>query len=457
MNRPPSDTADFRRAWEHVAALYNEVLDLGQPATERLYDCLRQYGIEPTLHMAGELFVSNPVLVPGQIIDTMTDDLNRFVDQRRNAVRDAADLLATVAPEVRAGFTSEEVAASLWERLQAEPPLASLDAFLVDSPAGLVPSYIEWQTVGTYATMARWALRCAQAAWPPLAAASPVATRGWDLLTLDRKLAALYLSGIEDDPRQGVILDYKPLEQKSRREFFAIQELTGGSTRGWAILDPREVVYMTPPGSTHAQPCYHRDGSLIPIRRAYSRLVHSDIVGRLLPGCTQDERAALHQLFGDPNIHWVSHPIHFYYGTKADFAEFHRTELSPHVPETRLVTDEMLSEFRSAGRDPLVGLVYKPTLGNSGQAVEADPPLAAVDVGGLLQARIHPVACHPTLFGPRVPEVRLMGIPDGGRLTGAALYNRVMPPDSFKSNAGVVATRGVPGTGEGFGFVVWDH
>ncbi len=92
----------------------------------------------------------------------------------------------------------------------------------------------------------------------------------------------------------------------------------------------------------------------------------------------------------------------------------------------------MLSEFRGAGRDPLVELVYKPTLGNSGQAVEADPPLAHVKVGGLLQARIHPVACHPTLFGPRVPEVRLMGIPDGGRLTGAGLYNRVMPPDSFK-------------------------
>ncbi|CAA9218178.1 MAG: hypothetical protein AVDCRST_MAG26-408 [uncultured Chloroflexia bacterium] len=447
--------ADFPPAWEQVAALYRAVLDLGRPATETLYACLRQYGIEPTVHVAGELFVSNPVLVPGYIVDRMTEDLNRFVDQRRDAVRDAAGLLALVPPEVRAGLTSDEVAAVLWERLQSEPPLASLDAFLVDTGNGLAPSYIEWQTVGTYATMARWALRCAHSAWGPLAAASPVATRGWDMATLDRRLATLYLAGIEDDPRRGVILDYKPLEQKSRREFFAIQELTGGPARGWGILDPREVVYMTLPGSARAQPCYRRDGALVPIHRAYSRLVHSDIVGRLLPDCTLDERSALQRLFGDPNIHWVSHPIHFYYGTKANFVDYHRDSLSPYVPETRLVTDDLLDAFRRAGRDPLTGLVYKPTLGNSGQAVEADPALANVEPGGLLQARIHPVACHPTLFGPRVPEIRLMGIPDAGRLTGAALYNRVMPVDSFKSNASVVAARGEPGTGEGFGFVVW--
>ena len=436
-------------------ALYQSVLELGHEAMETFYGCLRGRGIQPTVHMAGELFVSNPVLVPGHIVDLMAADLNRFVDARRAAMRDATDLLATVPNEVRADFASEEVAAVVWERLQKEPPLASLDAFLADTPDGLVPAYVEWQTVGTYPTLARWALACAQAAWPPLAVASPAATRGWDLATLETRLAALYLAGIEDDPRQGVILDYQPFEQKSRREFFAIQELTGGAARGWGILDPREVVYLAPDGAGSARPYYRRDGALVPIRRAYARLVHSDLVGRFWPACTPAERQTIRRLFGDPTIDWLSHPIHFYYGTKANFVEFSQAGLSPYVPETWLVTDDLLREFQRAGRDPLLGLVYKPTLGNSGQAVEADPPLVHVERGGLLQARIQPAACHPTLFGPRVPEIRLMGIPEGHRLAGAGIYNRVMPPDSFKSNASVVAAQGVPGTGEGFGFVVW--
>ncbi|HYN87972.1 MAG TPA: hypothetical protein VER55_05560 [Ardenticatenaceae bacterium] len=450
-----TETSSSSAAWERIAGLYEEVLELGPAAMETFYDCLRGYGIDPSIHMAGEFFVSNPVLVPGHIVDRMTEDLNRFADERRQATRDGADLLAILPTEIRTGCASEEVAAALWERLQIEPPLASLDAFLVETPEGLAPAYVEWQTVGTYATMARWVLRCAQRAWRPLAAASPTATRGWDMATLEARWSALYHPGIEDDPRQGVILDYKPLEQKSRREFFAIQELTGGPARGWGIIDPREVVYMTASGGSAARPYYRRDGDLIPIRRAYARLVHGDIVGLLLPQCAPAERESIRRLFGDASIEWLGHPIHFYYGTKADFVEFSQAGLSSGIPETRLVTEELLVELRRAGRDPLAGLVYKPTLGNSGQAVEADPRLARVEPGGLLQARIHPAACHLTLYGPQVPEIRIMGIPDGGRLTGSAIYNRVMPPDAFKSNASAVAARGVPGTGEGFGFVVW--
>jgi hypothetical protein len=451
--RQPLDSPSAKAAWEQVADLYESILALGPAGTETFYACLRQHGIQPTVHMAGELFVSNPVLIPGYIIDWMTEDLNRFAAYRRDATRDGADLLALLPPEIRAGFASEEVADALWRRLQVEPPLASLDAFLVETPDGMMPSYVEWQTVGTYITLARWILRCAQSAWPPLAA-SPTGTGEWDLATLDKRLAALYLKGIEDDPRQGVILDYKPLEQKSRREFMAIQELTGGPTRGWGIIDPREVVFQTPVGAVSARPAYRRDGALLPIRRAYTRLVHSDIVGSLVPECSSAELKTLHRFFGEAEIDWIGHPIHFYYGTKADFVEFHRASLSPSIPPTWLVTDELLTEFRRAGRDPLLNLVYKPTLGNSGQAVELNPPLSKAEVGGLLQEQIHPVAYHRTRFGPRVPEIRIMGIPNGGRLTAGAIYNRVMPPDAFKSNASAVAQLNVPGTGEGFGFVV---
>jgi hypothetical protein len=452
-NRFDKPTTDA--GWARVAAVYQAMLDRGPVATETFYACLRGHGIAPTVHTAGEFYASNPVLVPGHVVAWMTADLNRFITQRRAAVRDGTGLLALMPAAVRDDFASPDLAAVLWERMEIEPPLAALDAFLVDTPEGLVPRYVEWQTVGTYPTLARWVLACAQRAWPPLVHASPAATRGWDLATLAARLTALYLEGIEDDPRQGVILDYQPREQKSHREFLAIQELTGGPARGWGIIDPREVVYRAPTGGGRACPSYRRAGALVPIRRAYARLVHSDIVGRLWPACTAEERQTLRRLFRDTTITWVSHPCHFYYGTKADFVAFHRAGLSPHVPETVLVTDDLLRELQRAGRDAVVDQVFKPALGNSGQAVEADPPLAQLESGGLLQARLHPAAWHQTAFGPRVPELRLMGLPDGKQLTGGAIYNRVMPADSFKSNASVVAAQGVPGTGEGFGFVVW--
>ena len=453
VNRFDKPTTDA--GWARVAAMYQAVLDQGPRATESFYACLRERGIQPTVQMAGEFYVSNPVLVPGHIVAWMTEDLNRFITQRREAVRDGTDLLALMPAEVRDTFASPDIAAALWERMEVEPPLASLDAFLIDTPDGLVPRYLEWQTVGTYPTLAHWVLACAQRAWPPLVQAKPTATRAWDLAMLEAHLAALYLAGIEDDPRQGVILDYQPLEQKSGREFLAIQELTGGPDRGWGIIDPREVVYRAPSGGGSTGPSYRRGSAFVPIRRAYARLVHSDIVGRLWPACTPNERETIRRLFRDTTIAWVSHPSHFYYGTKADFVAFHRMGLSPRVPETALVTDDLLRDLRRAGRDRVVDHVFKPALGNSGQAVEADPPLAHLVPGGLLQVRLHPAACHPTAFGPRVPEIRLMGLPDGKRLTGGAIYTRVMPADSFKSNASVVAAQGVPGTGEGFGFVVW--
>src|SRR5919199_5019195 len=103
------DRPDAGAAWTRVRALYLAVLELGAEAMESFYACLRRRGIQPTVHVAGELFVSNPVLVPGHIVDRMTEDLNRFVDARRAAVRDATDLLALLPPELHRDVASDEV------------------------------------------------------------------------------------------------------------------------------------------------------------------------------------------------------------------------------------------------------------------------------------------------------------------------------------------------------------
>ncbi len=172
---------------EQVSALYTAVLNQGQSATACFYNGLRQHGIDPTMTMAGEFFASNPVLVPGHIVDWMTDALNRFVEARRRAVRDATDVLSMLPSDLRGDIASHEVASVIWHQLQSEPSLAALDAFLVETPDGLIPAYLEWHTVGTYATMAGWILRCEQAAWSSLANTSPTATRGWDLATLEQR------------------------------------------------------------------------------------------------------------------------------------------------------------------------------------------------------------------------------------------------------------------------------
>lgn len=433
--------------WERVQSLYQTILDSGPAATERYYASLRSKGIFPTPSEGGDLYAPNPVLVPGFIVERMTDDLNRFVQYRKEH-SNATDFFHSAPDSVRDQIGSIEIATNLWEELQTEPPMAQLDAFLERAEDGWLPKYLEWQTAGSYPTLARWVLDCARSAWPALQAASPVATRGWDMRRLEKQLREIYTRGIESDPRQGVVIDYRPMSQVTRREFLAIQEITGGEIRGIGIIDPREVFYLD------GKPHYRRNEISIPIRLAYSRLVHGELLNHLLPECSSEEHSTMHRFFCDTNIHWVSHPLHFYFGTKAHFPDFYAADLSPFLPPTWSLTSGKIAELRDKS-DRLPGFVLKPTTGHGGQQVVADPEVGRLEPGALLQERIQAAACHPTRFGPRIPEIRIMGIPDGNRLVAAGLFTRVMAPDQFLSNAGAIAARAIPGTGEGYGFTVY--
>jgi hypothetical protein len=430
--------------FERVRELYRETLSLCPEASEHYYGCLRGRGILPTPSEGGDLYAPNPVLVPGSIVKKMVADLNRFVEFRRTQTNRPEDLLNQMPPSTRQNFASEDVARLLWQQMQTEMPLAQLDAFFVQENE---VAYLEWQTAGSYATLARWVLQCARSAWAQLERASFTAMEGWTVADLEDRLRAFYTTGIEDDPRQGVVLDYKPFEQVTRREFLAIQELTGGSERGLGIIDPREIRY------TEGRPHYLCNQKLLPIRSVYSRLVHGDMI-RLLSECSTEELTVLHRFFGDSNLHWLSHPLHFYYGTKEHFADFYAAKLSDSIPETIRLSDSIISDYRQNGTR-ITGFVYKPVIGHGGQDVIPDPRPDDLKAGGLLQRRIYPLACHPTLAGNRVPEIRLMAIPETGFLAGAALFTRVMHPDEFKSNAGAIAARAWPGTGEGYAFTVW--
>lgn len=440
-----------------VAELYDLVLSRGHPGVDRYYAALRARGIatQPDPARGGrDLYVPNPVIVSGQIVDTMVADANAFCAALRDQVPDGAALLARAPDPVRERFASSEVADWLVASMRRAHPLICLDAFLVAMPQGLQPRYLEWQTVGTYVTLGRWVLECVAEVWPELAERSPLtATRDLSLEDLGARLKALYLAGIEDDPRTGVVVDYRPAEQPTRREFQAIQELTGGRERGMGIVDAREIVLHN--GQLH----YRRDGTWVPVRRVYSRLVYSDMQ-RMLDQATHAESGALARLFGsaEPPT-WINHPLHFFYGSKADFPLFWQRGLSAALPPSWRVTEAFVGEQEAmaGAQGRLAGYVLKPADLQSGQAVQRNPRVADLRPGWVLQREIEPAACHPTLWGSRTPEVRAVCLPgDGGALIGGMIYTRVKAPEVFLSNAGHTADLNLPGTGEGYAVVVWD-
>lgn len=289
-----------------------------------------------------------------------------------------------------------------------------------------------------------------------------------------RYYAALRARGIEPlpDPARGVRDLYAPnpvlvegaivdgmvvdantfRDALRRREFYAIQALTGGPERGMRIVDPREIASRD--GRAHSR----RDGRWIPVRRVYSRLVYTDML-RLFEAATADERRAMRALFGSAEISWINHPLHFFYGSKADFPTFWRKQLSSALPECYSVTDELIRErLARLGPDArAAGMIQKPVDLQGGRAVIRSPSNAELRPGAILQREIEAAACHRTLWGDRTPEVRVMCLPnEAGRLAGGLLFTRVKAPDVFLSNAGHTARLNIPGTGEGYGVAIWE-
>jgi hypothetical protein len=440
-----------------IASLYEEILAQGTSGTERFYDELRKRGIEPTpdpTQNLVDLYAPNPVILHGSIVQKMTEDANQFCEVLRETVPDASSLMARAPAVLQQNYASIEVAEQIIASLRRAHPLTMLDGFLVETENGLSPEYLEWQTAGAYLTLGRWVLECAALAWPNIHRYSSLTA--WPGLTLEKfsaQLRAYYLDGIEDDPRQGVILDYCPHQQVTRREFYAIQELTGGSANGMGILDPREIVMAD------GRPHYHRDGKLIPIARAYSRLVYSEMI-QILSQTTSAEFNIIRNFFGDgTHVSWINHPLHFFYGSKADFPDFWLRRLSSLIPECRLINSEFIkTQFESFGPDhQLNGFVMKPKDLQGGLDVILNPLVSQLQDGWILQKQIHAAACHPTLYGMRTPEIRIMCLPDStGKLITGLVFTRVKSPEVFFSGAGYTAQLNIPGTGEGYAIVVYD-
>ncbi|MEZ6197445.1 MAG: hypothetical protein R3F20_17240 [Planctomycetota bacterium] len=433
-------------------AVYDHVLSFGEEGAESFRRELRRAGIAPTpAEKKGNLYAPNPVVVPRRIVDAMMADLNRFCEARREETTGPGDLVATMPDDLRATFAGPEVAEALFERLGREHPISCLDAYLVERDGVLEPAYLEWQTHPAYHATALVVLEAIRRAYPGLedvgAAFSP--RPGEDLDGLRERLRGYLLSVAPGDARECVLVDYRPREQDTFHEFHFEIELTGGAERGYGVIDPREIVWIE--GRPHSR----RGERTVPIRHAFSRLVHGDMV-RLRDELGAEERASVARFFGGASgVDWLVHPLHFAYGTKGDFPRFGERGLTARIPRCRPVTAALIAEARAAGPERLTGLVQKPVEGCGGQGVVLEPRPDQLVPGAILQDLIRPAACHRTLAGDRTPEVRVMGLPTTrGDLDCASVFTRVRAPEAFGSNAGIVARAGVPGTGEGYAVLV---
>lgn len=431
--------------------IYDAVLARGEAGRDAFYDALRAAGIAPTpADEPGHLYAPNPVVCPRSIVRSMIDDLNRFCEIKRTEAGSAEALLAAAPLLTRTQYASKDVAARLSNDLRKSHPLACLDAYLTDEGGRLDRAYLEWQTFPAYIGIGLKTLSAADRVFPEIRALG--GSLFFDTAdtpeSVKRRMAAFVLAGI-DDPKTGVIIDWEPAKQETRREFYALQDITGGKDRGFGVIDPREIRYRD------GRPYYRRDARWTPIRAAASRLVTGDLEKRLDPALTADERPHIERFFADgQNVHWIVHPLHFTYGSKRDFPEFYSRKASTGLVRCEFVDASTIERAKTAGLDRLVGRVQKPIDGHGGKDVEEDPRVDELALGSILQDVIRPAAWHRTLAGPRVPEIRVMGIPDGrGTLESPIVFTRVKAPNVFRSNAGVTARANAPGTGEGYAVI----
>ena len=99
----------------------------------------------------------------------------------------------------------------------------------------------------------------------------------------------------------------------------------------------------------------------------------------------------------------------------------------------------------------------KPKDLQSGLNVILNPLVSQLQAGWILQKQINAAACHPTLYGMRTPEIRIMCFPDeAGKLITGLVFTRVKSPEVFLSGAGYTAQLNIPGTGEGYAIVIYD-
>lgn len=194
------------------------------------------------------------------------------------------------------------------------------------------------------------------------------------------------------DPREVILLEVKPHEQKTRIDFYYTQKRLG--------IAPVCVTELIQEGN---KLYYLLNGEKTPVKRIYNRVIFDDLLKQ------QPSLGAYPNLFQELDVEWITHPNWFYRISKYMLPLIH-SEFAPKswYLHTLPVVPADLENY-----------VLKPLFSFAGQGVIIDVTAADIDnikdpENWILQ---HKVQYAPAIFTPEAPahcEIRMMYVwPDG--------------------------------------------
>ena len=303
----------------------------------------------------------------------------------------AADILAQLAtPEFRAHAASA-IPAHLTvpgEERNPFPHHLCIDFALCRDAAGaVVPQLIELQGFPTVACFQAFLARTFKAHFPEI---PPEFTSYFGGLDEAGYLAALRRAIVGDaDPRETILLEITPDEQKTRVDFACTEAMLGV-----------RAVCVTAVRKRGRQLFYDRDGVETPVRRIFNRAIFDELLRKNPP--------MSFSFFDDLDVVWAGHP-NWYFRISKHTLPFLR---GPFVPPCHFVSD-----LRAVPAD-LENYVLKPLYSFAGLGVDISPTpekIAAVAAPHewLLQRKVSYAPVLATPDGPAKAEVRLILAGDG--------------------------------------------
>lgn len=186
-----------------------------------------------------------------------------------------------------------------------------------------------------------------------------------------------------NDPREVVLLEIFPEQQKTRIDFYCTETLLGIKT-----------VCLTKLMSEGNQLYYDNNGTKTRVRRIYNRLIFDDLM-------KQDNLGEVIDLTKPYDVEWVPHPNWFYRISKFTLPFIS----NPYVPETFF-----LNEIKQPVN--LEEYVLKPLFSFAGMGVVIDVTQQDIDrisdpENWILQKKVHYAPVIPTLDEPAKAEIRL--------------------------------------------------
>ena len=192
----------------------------------------------------------------------------------------------------------------------------------------------------------------------------------------------------ECEPENVVLMEIDPLEQKTLPDFLLTERLCG--VKSVNVMDIRKEGRRL---------FYNRDGTLVPIRRIYNRVIVDELMRK--------EKTLPFSLRDDLDVEWAGHPNWFFRLSKFSIPYLRH----PCVPQTCF-----LHQLDATPGDP-ANYVLKPLFSFSGIGVVIGPTkdeLAAVPPESrsqyILQERLDFEPLFETPCGPTKAEARIMYI-----------------------------------------------